>query len=228
MILSSCSATPHRRAILSDSGLLVLGVTAKNGLDSLSGRDRYAAVLAEQLTLTERYKVVSATELRHFIGDNRHNTLLERIGRTGYLASEDLHTLEKARVPAALALVLRVEADESVQLPEMRSDHLNRQGARNAEWQNRNVATQRRTLVSAQVVRLRDGRALWSRFYKAEPVNEIVHEEYHGTSLATRALASVANLLANGIQWSRYPDPPALSLSMEALMRRIARDLPAF
>lgn len=210
-----------------DSGLVVLGVAAKNGQTSEFGNERYAAALAEQLTATGRFKVVSAAELRHFIGKGRHAALLERIGSHGSLSSEDLHAFRQAQVPASLALVLRVEEDETTRLPEMRTDHLDRRGAVNPKWENRNVATQRRTLVSVQIVRLRDGRALWSRFYKADPVNELVRQEYHGTSLATQALATVSNFLANGLQWSRYPDSPSLQLSLDALIRRIAQDLPS-
>jgi len=83
----------------------------------------------------------------------------------------------------------------------------------------------RRVTLSATMINLRSGHAYWTRTYRAEPEAKATYTEYTGSSFAGSLAATMANTVANGIRKPTPPPAPGLKLTIQSLMREVARNM---
>lgn len=224
--LSACGTAQNRSNQLSNTGIAVLGVSAKIGLDTAINRNALATDFTKLLVERGAFPVLPTSTLRQYIGVERANDMLNRFAKNGALDSRDIKALMSAGLPTPRIVLARLEEDYVVKLPARREVVLNRVGELLADREKNVLATQRVTRVSATVIDLRAGGEIWNRHFRVDPVAEATTTQYLGSSFSGSLAAAFANTMVNGIRVVRYPPAPTLRLSMISLLREIADTLP--
>lgn len=226
VLLSACTAPSTGRDQLSSSGVTVVGVTAKTGLNAAINRNSLARDFAQFLASRQQFPVISASLLRETIGSKPVDEMLNRYARGGQLAQRDIQLLMAAGLTTPYAVIARVESDVINVLPERRDAMAGSNGTLLIDRQRTIQSTQRITQVSAILFDLRTGTELWNRHYRVDPVSEVASTAYHGSSFSESLAAAFANTVVNGISVSRQPSVPPLTENIRSLLGEIAANLP--
>jgi hypothetical protein len=224
--LSACGSAQNRSTQYSNAGVAVLGVSAKIGLETAINRNGLATDFTKLLVERRAFPVLPSGRLRQYVGADKVTNMLNRFAETGRLDQRDINALMAADLPTPRIVLARLEEDYVVKLPARREVVLNRSGELLADRERKVLATQRVTRVSATLVDLRDGRQIWNRHFRVDPVAEATTTQYLGSSFSGSLAAAFANTMVNGIRVVRYPAAPSLRLSMVSLLREIAENLP--
>lgn len=224
--LSACGTALNQSSQFSSTGVAVLGVSAKIGLETAINRNGLAADFTKLLVERRAFPVLPTTALRQYIGADQVSDMLNRFAKTGRLAQADINALKSAGLPTPRIVLARLEEDYVVKLPARREVVLNRVGELLADREKNVLATQRVTRVSAILVDLREGRQVWNRHFRVDPVAEATTTQYLGSSFSGSLAAAFANTMVNGVRVVRYPPAPTLRLSMISLLREISENLP--
>ncbi|MFT6304284.1 MAG: hypothetical protein ACJAY2_003484, partial [Pseudomonadales bacterium] len=208
------------------TGIAVLGVSAKIGLDTAINRNGLAADFTKLLVERRAFPVLPTATARQYIGADRVSDMLNRFANDGRLDPRDIKALMSAGLPTPRIVIARLEEDYVVKLPARREVVLNRAGELLADREKKVLATQRVTRVSATLIDLRDGGEVWNRHFRVDPVAEATTTQYLGSSFSGSLAAAFANTMVNGIRVVRYPPAPTLRLSMISLLRAIAENIP--
>jgi len=226
VLLSACTAPSTGRNQLNSSGVAVVGVTAKTGLNAAINRHSLARDFARLLAARQQFPVIPASVLRQTVGAAQVDEMLDRYARRGQLAQRDIQFLMAVGLTAPYAVIARVEDDIVKSLPERHEAMVGNNGANLMDRQRIILATQRTTQASAILFDLRTGRVVWNRHYRVNPVSELASTLYHGSSFSGSLAAAFANTVVNGISVSRQPPVPPLSESIRSLLGEIANKLP--
>ena len=224
--LSACGSVQNRSTLYSNAGVAVLGVSAKTGLETAINRNGLATDFTKLLVERRAFPVLPSARLRQYVGADKVANMLNRFAETGKLDQSDLNALIAADLPTPMIVLARLEEDYVVKLPARREAVLNRAGELLADREKKVLATQRVTRVSATLIDLREGRQIWNRHFRVDPVAEATTTQYLGSSFSGSLAAAFANTMVNGIRVVRYPAAPSLRLSMVSLLREIAENLP--
>lgn len=226
MLLSACSVPAPQGYRANSSGVTVVGVTAKSGLDAAINRSSLARQFAQLLADRRQFQVFPASLLRETIGSSQVDEMLDRYARRGQLAQRDIQFLMATGLATKYAVIARVEKDSVKFLPERREAMVGANGTRLMDRQRTILATQRITQVSAILFDLRTGREVWNRHYQVDPVSEAASTVYHGSSFSGSLAAAFTNTVINGISVTRQPTAPPLRESLRSLLAEIAAKLP--
>jgi hypothetical protein len=224
--LSACGSTQNLSSQYSNTGIAVLGVSAKTGLETAINRNGLAADFTKLLVERRAFPVLPTATLRQYVGADRVVDMLNRFAKNGRLDPRDIKALMSAGLPTPRIVLARLEEDYVVKLPARREVVLNRVGELLADREKKVLATQRVTRVSATLIDLRNGSEVWNRHFRVDPVAEATTTQYLGSSFSGSLAAAFANTMVNGVRVVRYPPAPTLRLSMISLLREIADNLP--
>ncbi|MFK7856119.1 MAG: hypothetical protein AB8B79_18535 [Granulosicoccus sp.] len=227
IVLNACSA-PNNSGINQQSytGVTVVGVTSKPGVEVAINRHALAREFAELLAQRRQFQVYPAGLLRETVGSSRVDEILNRYARRGQLAQRDLQFLMAAGLTARYAVIARVESDEVKKMPERREAMVGNNGSLLMDRQRVVLASQRSTRVSAVLFDLRTGKSIWNKHYQVDPVTEVASTIYHGNSFSGSLAAAFANTVVNGVSVARQPVAPPLKDSLSSLLAEISRQLP--
>ena len=226
LLFSACSVPASESYRTNSSGVTVIGVTAKSGLDAAINRNSLAREFANLLAERRQFQVFPASLLRETIGSTQVDEILDRYARRGQLAQRDTQFLMAAGLRTKYAVIARVENDAVKFLPERREAMVGSKGTRLMDRQRTILATQRVTEVSAILFDLSTGREMWTRHYRVDPVVEAASTVYHGNSFGGSLAAAFTNTMVNGVSVTRQPAAPPLRESLRSLLAEIASKLP--
>lgn len=225
-LLIACGSSPDSRDKLTSSGVAVVGVTARTGLNVAINRNLLASDFSELLAERREFAVLPAISLRRFLGGARTDDLLTRYAAKGLLAEQDVQLLMAAGMPTPRAIIVRIEEDYIKKLPVRREPVFNQAGAALVDRERRILATQRITRLSVMLVDLRTGRLVWNRQYQVDPVAEASSTKYLGSSFSGSVAAAVADKVLNGGNSDKHPDAPTLGASLNSLLREVVVNMP--
>jgi len=227
------SHSPSRNNASLDS-IAVIGVTARESLGAGINRKLLNRDLSVLLEASAKYTVIPASRVKAGMngesnrGSENYTELLRNYERTGRIEPRDMQRLLAARLPAAMAVIARVESDEVGQL----RDETEAVENRNASWvtdrQRITRLRDRTTEMSAMMINLNTGAIVWHRQYRVSPVNKSSYVQYFGSSFSASLAASLANTMVNGVRVPEGPPAPGLQPSIRSLLREIVRNLPDY
>lgn len=182
-------------------------------------------MLQDVIRETGRFSTLGAYKVSKVVGQKQHNIMLDTYAETGALASEDVQILMAAQLPVSYAIVARIE-ENSVGPGVSTVQALRNNAGKLMNDRERVVhSTLRRVTLSATMINLRSGAAYWTKTYRAEPVTKSAYTRYFGSSFAGSLAATMANTVANGIRKPSGPPPPSVQLTLQSLMREVARNM---
>lgn len=227
IVVNACSAPNNSGSNQQGyTGVTVVGVTSKRGLEVAINRHSLAREFAELLAQRRQFPVYPSGLLRETVGSSRVDEILDRYARLGQLAQRDLQFLMAAGLTTRYAVIARIEGDEVKKLPERREAMVGNNGSLLMDRQRVVLASQRSTRVSAILFDLRTGRSIWNKHYQVDPVSEVASTVYHSNSFSGSLAAAFANTVVNGISVARQPAAPPLKDSLSSLLAEISRQLP--
>ncbi|MEE9319506.1 MAG: hypothetical protein V3U76_03590 [Granulosicoccus sp.] len=234
----ACASHHPPRTSSSPGSIAVIGVTARDSLGvglnrSMLNRD-FTALLEE----SERFTVIPASRVKVSMngtttrgaasGEKNYSELIRNYARTGRIAPGDMQRLMAARLPAAMAVIARVESDEVGPLRDESEAVRNRNDSWVTDRQRITRLRDRRTEMSAMMVNLSTGAIVWSRQYRVSPVNRSSYVQYYGSSFSASLAASLANTMVNGVRVPEGPPAPGLQPNIRSLLREVVRNLPEY
>jgi len=191
--LNACGTAQNRTTQLSNTGVAVLGVSVRTGLDTAINRDGLASDFTKLLTERQEFPVLPSARLRQYVGAQKVTNMLNRFSETGRLDQRDINALIAANLPTSRVVLARLEEDYVVKLPARREPVLNRSGELLADRDKKVLATQRVTRVSASLIDLREGGEIWNRHFRVDPVSEAATTQYLGSSFSGSLAAVCSN-----------------------------------
>jgi len=209
------------------ASVTVIGVTRREGVASSLNRGAAALDLVARLRGGERRRVVAGPErARAALGDEPLTALLRRFAADGQLGGGDLSRLARAPLGTSLALVVRIEGDETSELAPRALPVRDAAGRVLADRFLELRAARRETTLSAELVDLGAGGPLWRRAYTTAPLVRREDVRYRGSSFGGSVAALLANTVVNGPARPDGPAPPSLRATLLTLFDELEGALP--
>ena len=228
MLLQGCSTNPNaRQAAVARNGVAVLGVVTQTGVNGTMSQASLNGMMHDTVRETGRFSSLAAHKVRKVIGGDRYTTMMKSYAKTGSLQPEDIQLLMAARLPVNYAIISRIQENSTLAGPSTVESLRNNAGELLNDRERLVHSTVRRVTLTSTMINLRTGEAYWSRSYKAEPVSKASYTRYSGSSFAGSLAATMANTVANGIRKPSGPPAPSLQLTLQSLMREVARTMSA-
>ncbi len=233
--LSACSARQGASADVSAIDdpelprIAVIGVSQafvpSERLDVL----RLPTDLAALLAGTGDTRVTSSDTVRSAIGAGPYDEIMATYARYAQLTNAQIQRLMAAKLPAARALLVRLESDKIEKLPAVREDVFDTLGRRLADRERHVYIVRRTTEMSAQLIDLRSGNVVWSRQYRVSPEARSASSKRVGGDFGASLVENFRSTIvgdATGSQATQYPLPASLRDSVIALLQEIAYSVP--
>jgi len=225
-----CSTVPRQAAEPETgnipAGVVILGLVARSGLKAPVDLSRLSTDLAGLLAGRGVSDITTERRARELIGAGPHDEMLAFHARHGRLAPYQVQRLMAANLPATKALIVRLEADSTEDLPVEVQDVLDQTGRLDAGRERRIYKSRRTTVLSAVLMNLQNGRIVWKRQYRVSPETMVTANHQVGDSFGSSLAAVVANTMTQGREQRRHPAPPSLSETVLALLQEVAYKMP--
>ena len=225
-LIQGCSSTPNaRKGAVARNGVAVLGVVTQSGVNGTMSEAALNSMMHDTVRETGRFSSLAAHKVSKVIGGDRYTTMMEGYAETGRLQSEDIQLLMAARLPVNYAIISLIQENTTAAGPSTVESLRNNAGELLNDRERLVHTTVRQVTLSSTMIDLRTGAAYWSRSYRAEPVSKASYTRYSGSSFAGSLAATMANTVANGIRKPSGPPAPSLQLTLQSLMREVARTM---
>ncbi|MEE9336383.1 MAG: hypothetical protein V3U65_20035 [Granulosicoccaceae bacterium] len=225
-LLQGCSTTPNaRQGAVARNGVAVLGVVTQSGVNGTMSEASLNGMMHDIVRETGRFSSLAAHKVSKVVGGDRYTAIMESYAETGSLQPEDIQLLMAARLPVNYAIISRIQENATEAGPSTVESLRNNAGELLNDRERVVHSTLRRVTLTSTMIDLRTGAAYWSRSYKAEPVNKASYTRYSGSSFAGSLAATMTNTVANGIRKPSGPPAPSLQLTLQSLMREVARTM---
>lgn len=209
--------------------IAVIGVSQAFSPQEAFNTIRLPNDLAALLAGTGDTKVTSAESVRLAIGGGPYDEIMATYARYAQLTNAQIQRLMAARLPAARALLVRLESDNIEELPALREDVFDTLGRRLADRERQVYIVRRTTEMSAQLLDLRSGDVLWSRQYRVSPETRSDSSRRVGGDFGASLAENFKNTIIGGAGHAktvRYPSPASLHDSVMALLQEVAYSVP--
>lgn len=209
--------------------IAVIGVSQAFSPQEAFNTIRLPNDLAALLAGTGDTKVTSAESVRLAIGGGPYDEIMATYARYAQLTNAQIQRLMAARLPAARALLVRLESDNIEELPALREDVFDTLGRRLADRERQVYIVRRTTEMSAQLLDLRSGDVLWSRQYRVSPETRSDSSRRVGGDFGASLAENFKNTIIGGAgraKATRYPSPASLRDSVMALLQEVAYSVP--
>lgn len=209
--------------------IAVIGVSQAFSPQEGLNTNRLPNDLAALLAGTGDTKVTSADTVRLAIGGGPYDEIMATYARYAQLTNAQVQRLMAAKLPAARALLVRLESDKIERLPALREDVFDTLGRRLPDRERQVYIVRRTTEMSAQLLDLRSGMVLWSRQYRVTPETRSASSRRVGGDLGASLAENFRNTIvggAGGGRTTQYPAPASLRDSVLALFQEIAYSVP--
>jgi len=227
--LAGCSSLSadleHASSTSEHNNVALLGVTVRKGVKSDLRVLSLTKTLGREIRRERQLGTLPMVLTRKALGAKAHDKILENFTEVAGLSQESQKALRQARLGSRYAIIARLENNQvrNIKLvyakDDKRRDFLqNRTDAR--------VAAERLVTLSAVVYDTRSGREIWRQAYKVSATSESMKAVFEGDSFVGNMVASVANVLNNGLASESGPPAPSLPQTVNAGLVEIARGMP--
>lgn len=229
LLLASCvSKTPSGQSIAPNS-VAIVAVTAAPGVKSGQSASVMARELKEFIHEAGGYRTLRSSQVEQAMNASQagsYRELVSSFARDGVVGPSELRSLNAAGLPVQLALIARVEQNDTKKDKFKVEALRNHSGVLLTDRERKVLITEREVQMRASLINVANGAVVWSRSYRSVPQTKLSYVHYLGSSFSGTLAASLVNTMTTGLSEPDWPAPASYQVTVQSLMREIARKLP--
>ena len=211
------------------NSVAIIAVTAAPGVKSGQSSSVMARELKEFIHEVGGYRTLRSSSVEQAMNaaePGSYGAFVATFARDGVVGAAEFRSLQAARMPVQMALIARIEQNETKKDKFKVEALRNHSGVTLTDRERKILITERAVQMRATMINVATGAVVWSRSYRSVPETKLSYVRYLGSSFSGTLAASLVNTMTTGLREPSWPMPASYQLTVQSLMREVARNLP--
>lgn len=229
LLTAGCVSKTQPGQSIASKSVAIVAVTAAPGVKSGLSASVMARELKEFIHEAGGYRTLRSSLVEQAMNTSQSGSyaeLVESFARDGVVGPSELRSLNAAGLPVQLALIARIEQNETKKDKFKVETLRNHSGVLLTDRERKILITEREVQMRASLINVASGAIIWSRSYRSIPETKLSYVHYLGSSFSGTLAASLVNTMTTGLKEPDWPAAASFQLTVQSLMREVARNLP--